>query len=254
MTSKTRLIAKTKKVVVKKNCLKELAKDVLMEHVPVTVVKEAGVEVREVQEDLPEGVEDLDAGDDVQGCSEYAAHIYSHLRQLEVCPTPGILVPLTLTLTLLQAKYSLGRDPLASSTITPKMRAVLFDWMTQVQRCTCSCTCTYTCTCTCTCTFPQVQQEFKLVQETLFLSFSIVDRSGHWRLVTTFFKLIFSSSSCCSPRFLAVSGRHVFRSQLQLLGVTAMFVAAKVASSSLPPPTLPSSPMFADRGDLCARA
>jgi len=168
VTSKSRLSAKTKKVVVKKNCLKELAKDVLMEHVPVTVVKEAGVEVREVQvevrevqEDLPEGVEDLDAGDDVQGCSEYAAHIYSHLRQLE-------------------AKYSLGRDPLASSTITPKMRAVLFDWMTQVQ------------------------QEFKLVQETLFLSFSIVDR------------------------FLAVSGRHVFRSQLQLLGVTAMFVAAKI--------------------------
>jgi len=172
VTSKTRLIAKTKKVVVKKNCLKELAKDVLMEHVPVTVVmevrevqvevREVQVEVREVQEvDLPEGVEDLDAGDDVQGCSEYAAHIYSHLRQLE-------------------AKYSLGRDPLASSTITPKMRAVLFDWMTQVQ------------------------QEFKLVQETLFLSFSIVDR------------------------FLAVSGRHVFRSQLQLLGVTAMFVAAKI--------------------------
>lgn len=159
VTSKSRLIGKTKKVVVKKSGLKELAKDVLKEPVveKLQEVEEAFVKVREVEE----GAEELEGREEVQGCSEYAAHIYSHLRQLE-------------------AKYSLCSDPLASSTITPKMRAVLFDWMTQVQ------------------------QEFKLVQETLFLSFSIVDR------------------------FLAVSGRHVFKSQLQLLGVTAMFIAAKI--------------------------
>merc|ERR1712149_103095 len=50
----------------------------------------------------------------------------------------------------------------------------------------------------------EVQVQFKLLQETLFSTISIVDR------------------------FLAVEGRSVTRSKLQLVGVAAMFLASKV--------------------------
>merc|ERR1712243_422987 len=60
------------------------------------------------------------------------------------------------------------------------MRAVLVDWLVEVQ------------------------VQFKLLQETLFSTISIVDR------------------------FLAVEGRSVTRSKLQLVGVAAMFLASKV--------------------------
>lgn len=108
-------------------------------------------------------VEDIDARDreNPQVCSEYAAQIYSHLRQLE-------------------GRYQLPRDPLAGLPVTGRMRAVLADWLVEVQ------------------------QQFKLQQETLFLTLSIVDR------------------------YLACEGRFLFKSQLQLLGVSAMFIAAKI--------------------------
>lgn len=108
-------------------------------------------------------VEDIDARDreNPQVCSEYAAQIYSHLRQLE-------------------GRYQLPRDPLVGLPVTGRMRAVLADWLVEVQ------------------------QQFKLLQETLFLTLSIVDR------------------------YLACEGRFIFKSQLQLLGVSAMFIAAKI--------------------------
>merc|ERR1712149_11828 len=65
---------------------------------------------------------------------------------------------------------------LLGCSINDKMRAVLVDW----------------------------QVQFKLLQETLFSTISIVDR------------------------FLAVEGRSVTRSKLQLVGVAAMFLASKV--------------------------
>jgi len=61
-----------------------------------------------------------------------------------------------------------------------QMRAVLVDWLVEVQ------------------------VQLKLLQETLLSAISIVDR------------------------FLAVEGRSVTRSKLQLVGVAAMFLASKV--------------------------
>merc|ERR1712243_240287 len=69
---------------------------------------------------------------------------------------------------------------LLGCSINDKMRAVLVDWLVGVQ------------------------VQFKLLQETLFSTISIVDR------------------------FLAVEGRSVTRSKLQLVGVAAMFLASKV--------------------------
>eukprot|EP00091_Calanus_sinicus_P020568 TRINITY_DN568_c0_g1_i5.p1 TRINITY_DN568_c0_g1~~TRINITY_DN568_c0_g1_i5.p1 ORF type:complete len:116 (+),score=38.67 TRINITY_DN568_c0_g1_i5:34-348(+) len=60
------------------------------------------------------------------------------------------------------------------------MRGVLVDWLVEVQ------------------------QQFRLLQETLFMTMSIIDR------------------------YLCLEGKTVHRSQLQLVGVSAMFLAAKV--------------------------
>jgi len=60
------------------------------------------------------------------------------------------------------------------------MRAVLVDWLVDLQ------------------------QQFKLLQETLFLAVSIIDR------------------------YLTHAGQHIHHTQLQLVGVAAMFIAAKL--------------------------
>lgn len=103
----------------------------------------------------------LNDTDNPDMCSEYADQIFSHLRKLE-------------------ARYVLPNDPLSNSTITGKMRAILADWLVEVQL------------------------QFRLHQETLYLALNLVDR------------------------YLASQGRQVFKSQLQLVGVAAMFIAAKV--------------------------
>merc|ERR1712236_172849 len=61
-----------------------------------------------------------------------------------------------------------------------KMRAVLIDWLVEVQ------------------------MQFKLLQETLFLTVNTIDR------------------------FLAVEGKNVYKSRLQLVGVAAMFLVSKI--------------------------
>eukprot|EP00091_Calanus_sinicus_P014566 TRINITY_DN32169_c0_g1_i1.p1 TRINITY_DN32169_c0_g1~~TRINITY_DN32169_c0_g1_i1.p1 ORF type:complete len:153 (+),score=47.03 TRINITY_DN32169_c0_g1_i1:44-460(+) len=71
-------------------------------------------------------------------------------------------------------------DYLVGCPINSKMRAVLVDWLVDVQ------------------------MQFKLLQETLFLTISIIDR------------------------YLMAEGKTVHRTQLQLVGVAAMFLAAKV--------------------------
>jgi len=76
--------------------------------------------------------------------------------------------------------YTVREDYLSGSPITGKMRGVLVDWLVEVQ------------------------QQFRLLQETLFITMSIIDR------------------------YLCVEGKTVHRSQLQLVGVSAMFLAAKV--------------------------
>merc|ERR1711972_854117 len=112
---------------------------------------------------FPIGVADIDEKDleNPQLCAEYTQDVYAYLRKLE--PSSAV-----------RAGHLLG------CSINDKMRAVLVDWLVEVQ------------------------VQFKLLQETLFSTISIVDR------------------------FLAVEGRSVTRSKLQLVGVAAMFLASKV--------------------------
>merc|ERR1712098_82980 len=112
---------------------------------------------------FPIGVADIDEKDleNPQLCAEYTQDVYAYLRKLE--PSSAV-----------RAGHLLG------CSINDKMRAVLVDWLVEVQ------------------------VQFKLLQETLFSTISIVDR------------------------FLAVEGLTITRSKLQLVGVAAMFLASKV--------------------------
>jgi len=112
---------------------------------------------------LPPGVKDIDAedGDNPQLCSEYARDTFVYLRQLE---RRGAVRP----------------DCLAGCPTNDKMRAVLVDWLVEVQI------------------------QFKLLQETLFTTVDTIDR------------------------FLAVEGKTIARTKLQLVGVSAMFLTAKI--------------------------
>jgi hypothetical protein len=105
--------------------------------------------------------EDIDAfdDDDAQCVTEYVSEIFAYLRQKELAER-------------VNANYmTLQTD------LTPKMRAILIDWMVDVHF------------------------KFKLLSETMFLCVSIVDR------------------------YLAV--KPISRNQLQLVGITAMLIAAK---------------------------
>merc|ERR1712055_511953 len=112
---------------------------------------------------LPAGVMDIDEKDleNPQLCAEYTQDMYAYLRSVE-------------PLSAVKANHLFG------CSINEKMRAVLVDWLVEVQI------------------------QFKLLQETLFGTISIVDR------------------------FLAVEGLSITRSKLQLVGVAAMFLASKV--------------------------
>lgn len=105
-------------------------------------------------------VSDVDAEDgaDPNLCSEYVKDIYVYLRQLEEEQA-------------VKPKYLLGRE------VTGNMRAILIDWLVQVQ------------------------MKFRLLQETMYMTVSIIDR--------------FMQNNC------------VPKKMLQLVGVTAMFVASK---------------------------
>jgi len=121
------------------------------------------VEQNDVVRRIPDGVIDIDAEDasNPQLCTEYAQDIYAYLGQLE-------------------KRGAVKSDFLSGCPITDKMRAVLVDWLVEVQ------------------------MQFKLLQETLFLTVNMIDR------------------------FLAVEGKTVFKSRLQLVGVAAMFLVSKI--------------------------
>jgi len=112
---------------------------------------------------LPIGIDDIDRKDleNPQLCAEYATEIFSYLKDLEYASL-------------------LREDHLSGQQTTEKMRAVLVDWLVQVQ------------------------VQFKLVQETLFSTVDIIDR------------------------FMEKEGQHIGKSQLQLVGVAAMFLASKI--------------------------
>ncbi|KAG5336151.1 CCNB protein, partial [Acromyrmex heyeri] len=78
----------------------------------------------------------------------------------------------------LEIKFTIKKGYLAGQEITPKMRCVLIDWLVEVH------------------------QQFRLMQETLYLTIAIIDR---------FLQLF----------------RSIDRKKLQLVGVTAMFIASK---------------------------
>ncbi|XP_075397242.1 G2/mitotic-specific cyclin-B1 [Tenrec ecaudatus] len=105
-------------------------------------------------------VSDVDAEDgaDPNLCSEYVKDIYGYLRQLEEEQA-------------VKPKYLVGRE------VTGNMRAILIDWLVQVQ------------------------MKFRLLQETMYMTVSIIDR--------------FMQNNC------------VPKKMLQLVGVTAMFIASK---------------------------
>jgi len=112
---------------------------------------------------LPAGVIDIDEDDSCnpQLCSEYAKETFVYLKQLE-------------------KRTVIKPDFLNGCPTTEKMRAVLVDWLIEVQI------------------------QFDLVQETLFLSIDMIDR------------------------YLNIEGKNVYRSRLQLVGVAAMFLASKI--------------------------
>jgi len=143
-----------------KRTLKDVTKDEeqQVEEVPMEV-EQSDVVIKKV----PDGVTDIDAEDasNPQLCTEYAQEIYAYLRQLE-------------------KRGAVRSDFLSGCPITEKMRAVLIDWLVEVQ------------------------MQFKLLQETLFLTVNTIDR------------------------FLAVEGKNVYRSRLQLVGVAAMFLVSKI--------------------------
>ena len=84
---------------------------------------------------LPPGVKDIDEddGDNPQLCSEYAMETYAYLKQLET-------------------RGSVPSNYFSGCPTNDKMRAVLIDWLIEVQI------------------------QFKLLQETLFLTVNTIDR------------------------------------------------------------------------------
>uniref|UniRef100_A0A6J0T059 G2/mitotic-specific cyclin-B1 n=1 Tax=Pogona vitticeps TaxID=103695 RepID=A0A6J0T059_9SAUR len=105
-------------------------------------------------------VKDVDTEDgcDPNLCSEYVKDIYNYLKVLE-------------------GQQSVRPNYLAGQEITGNMRAILIDWLVQVQ------------------------MKFKLLQETMYMTVAIIDR------------------------FL--QNNKVAKRMLQLVGVTAMFIASK---------------------------
>jgi len=133
--------------------------NLVVEHeVPMEVEQPVEPESR-----LPLGVKDIDSEDSSNPLlySEYAMETFAYLKQL-------------------QTRGSVKADYLSGCPTSDKMRAVLVDWLVEVQI------------------------QFKLLQETLFLTVNTIDR------------------------FLAVEGKTVHRSRLQLVGVAAMFLISKI--------------------------
>ncbi|XP_061463441.1 G2/mitotic-specific cyclin-B1 [Rhineura floridana] len=101
---------------------------------------------------------DTDDASDPNLCSEYVKDIYNYLKELE-------------------GQQSVRPNYLSGQEVTGNMRAILIDWLVQVQ------------------------MKFKLLQETMYMTVAIIDR------------------------FL--QNNKVAKRMLQLVGVTAMFIASK---------------------------
>ncbi|XP_007236731.3 G2/mitotic-specific cyclin-B1 isoform X2 [Astyanax mexicanus] len=123
-------------------------------------------------------IKDVDADDydNPMLCSEYVKDIYKYLRQLEADQA-------------VRPRYLEGRE------VTGNMRAILIDWLVQVQI------------------------KFRLLQETMYMTVAIIDR------------------------FL--QDHPVPKKRLQLVGVTAMFIASKY--EEMYPPEIADFAFVTDR-------
>ncbi|KAG7476966.1 hypothetical protein MATL_G00088380 [Megalops atlanticus] len=129
-------------------------------------------------------IKDVDADDydNPMLCSEYVKDIYQYLRQLEVDQA-------------VRQRYLEGQE------VTGNMRAILIDWLVQVQ------------------------MKFRLLQETMYMTVGIIDR------------------------FL--QDHPVPKKQLQLVGVTAMFIASKY--EEMYPPEIADFAFVTDRAYTTAQ-
>ncbi|XP_048875802.1 G2/mitotic-specific cyclin-B1 [Brienomyrus brachyistius] len=173
-----------------------LKKDVVLVAKPVEIVPEpqsptpmetsgcAPDDLCQAFSDVLLNIKDVDADDydNPMLCSEYVKDIYSYLRELEV--DQGI-----------RPKYLEGQE------VTGNMRAILIDWLVQVQI------------------------KFRLLQETMYLTVAIIDR------------------------FL--QDHPVPKKQLQLVGVTAMFIASKY--EEMYPPEIADFAFVTDRAYTTAQ-
>ncbi|XP_071390182.1 G2/mitotic-specific cyclin-B1 [Centroberyx affinis] len=133
---------------------------------------------------LHTAIKDVDADDydNPMLCSEYVKDIYKYLRQLEV--DQGV-----------RSQYLQGRE------VTGNMRAILIDWLVQVN------------------------MKYSLLQETMYMTVAIIDR------------------------FL--QDQPVPKKQLQLVGVTAMFIASKY--EEMYPPEISDFAYVTDRAYTTAQ-
>ncbi|KAM4527098.1 G2/mitotic-specific cyclin-B1 [Odontesthes bonariensis] len=133
---------------------------------------------------LNTAIRDVDADDydNPMLCSEYVKDIYKYLRQLEV-------------------EQDIKPNYLESREITGNMRAILIDWLVQVNL------------------------KFRLLQETMYMTVGIIDR------------------------FL--QDHPVPKKQLQLVGVTAMFLASKY--EEMYPPEISDFAYVTDRAYTTAQ-
>ncbi|XP_078252857.1 G2/mitotic-specific cyclin-B1-like isoform X2 [Rhinoraja longicauda] len=136
---KSTALVKTEPIKVVKPALPqtEIYEDVLKVPVPTSTEATDGVSESLCQAFsevlLPVKDVDADDGDDPMLCSEYVKDIYKYLRQLEM-EQP------------IRPRFLEGKE------ITGNMRAILIDWLVQVQR------------------------KFQLLQETLYMTVAIIDR------------------------------------------------------------------------------
>ncbi|XP_061118741.1 G2/mitotic-specific cyclin-B1 [Conger conger] len=175
----------------KRNAIKKLEEKVTLPAIPEpaspTPMETSGCAPEDLCQafsDVLLNIKDVDADDydNPMLCSEYIKDIYKYLRQLEVDQA-------------VRPRYLDGRE------VTGTMRAILIDWLVQVQ------------------------VKFRLLQETMYMTVGIIDR------------------------FL--QDNPVPKKQLQLVGVTAMFIASKY--EEMYPPEIADFAFVTDRAYTTAQ-
>lgn len=161
----------------------------------------------------PANVEDIDKEDHKNPflVSAYANDIYDYLKSLEVRLRFVIWIAacsLSYQVSRSQRSHPINEDYLKDREITPKVRAILIDWLVEIQN------------------------EHGLLQETLYVAVGILDtylqvlncsKLGPFDVTLEIYSLLsFQKTKPVSKRYL------------QLIGVTALFLAAKYEEITVP--------------------